>query len=163
MDEAPKSYRERQREARRAASALKRAREAEWQRLIALDAECRRLAKQAVRDQIRARGQKITDYSVREINLRAEALAPQFVELAKVRVEQLTFTCVGEFVMRNPSPSHRHQSVRTEALRQLLAWSVIVVSILSAAMLVWIATTAFKWLAGFFNNGAVLNHLRRRA
>jgi hypothetical protein len=52
--------------------------------------------------------------------------------------------------MRNPSPSYRHQSVRTEILRQLLAWSVIVVGILSAAMWVWIATTAFKWFAGFF-------------
>jgi len=46
-------------------------------------------------------------------------------------------------------PSHRHQSVRTEVLRQLLAWSVIVVGILSAAMWVGIAVTAFKWLAGF--------------
>jgi hypothetical protein len=91
MDEARKSYRERQREARRAATAQRKAQEAERRRQMWVISEAHRMSIAIVKDQIRARGEKVTDYSVREINERADeiAMGPWMILKAKARVEAL--------------------------------------------------------------------------
>ena len=90
MDEAPKSYRERQKEARRAASAQRRAEKEAWHRAVALRVECQRMAMQLVKDEIRANGEKYTDYSVKELRQRAkEFIGPWLVAKAQARVEQI--------------------------------------------------------------------------
>ena len=90
MDEAPKSYRERQKEARRAASAQRRAEKEAWQRAVALRVECQRMALQLVKDEIRARGQKVTDFEVKELRQHAEEyIGPWLVAKAQARVEQI--------------------------------------------------------------------------
>jgi hypothetical protein len=81
MDEAPKSYRERQKEARAAASAKRKAEKAAWKRMIALDLECRRMALQIVKDQVRASGRKVTDYSVQPVYSRRRSVEQRLIEL----------------------------------------------------------------------------------
>jgi hypothetical protein len=87
MDEARIPYAIRMKEARAAARAKRKAIEKERLRQLPLIATTNWLAKQAVRASIRAAGKKFTDYSVKEINLRAEALMPQFVEQARAKID----------------------------------------------------------------------------
>jgi hypothetical protein len=60
MVEAPKSYKERIREARAALRAQRLAEKAAWQRQIELHVEVRRMSLEAVKADIRARGDRIT-------------------------------------------------------------------------------------------------------
>ena len=57
----------------------------------AMISEAHRMSIAIVKDQIRARGEKVTDYSVREINERADeiAMGPWMILKAKARVEAL--------------------------------------------------------------------------
>jgi hypothetical protein len=90
MDEGRKSYRERQKEARRAASAIRKAREAELRRQRTIISEARRMALQIVKDEIRASGRKWTDYSALELRQRAEGYeGPWLMAKAKARIEAL--------------------------------------------------------------------------
>jgi hypothetical protein len=68
----PKSYRERMREARAAASAQRKAEKAAWQRRVELQVEVRRLAREAVLTCIRANGDKLSLYTPAQINARAD-------------------------------------------------------------------------------------------
>jgi hypothetical protein len=89
MDEAPKSYRERQKEARAAARAIRKARERERLRQLLPIFEAQRMARKAVRELIRAQGKKVTDYSVREINSAAVVIVPRFIEQARAKIEAM--------------------------------------------------------------------------
>jgi hypothetical protein len=83
------SYKERMKEERAHATAIRKAREAALRRQRMVISEAHRMSIAIVKDQIRARGEKVTDYSVREINERAEeiAIGPWLRLKAKARVE----------------------------------------------------------------------------
>jgi hypothetical protein len=87
----PKSYKERQKEARATARAQREATEAALRKQRTIISEAKRMSIAIVKDQIRARGEKVTDYSVREINERADEIAsgPWLRLKAKARVEGL--------------------------------------------------------------------------
>jgi hypothetical protein len=74
MDEAPKSYRERQKEARRIAREARKALEAERRAAFEKIAKARYDARKLVKKQIRDRGEKPTDYTLAEIHRLADAL-----------------------------------------------------------------------------------------
>jgi hypothetical protein len=68
MDEASKSYRERQKETRAAARAKREAEKAAWHRRIELMVECRRMALDLTQ------GQKISKYTLAQLRMRAEEM-----------------------------------------------------------------------------------------
>jgi hypothetical protein len=87
---ATQSYKERMKQERAAATAKRRAEKEAWQRAVALRAECQRMAIQLVKDEIRANGEKYTDYSVKELRQRAEEfIGPLLVAKAQARVDQI--------------------------------------------------------------------------
>ena len=84
MVEATKSYKERMREARAEARAKREAEKAEWHRQIELRYEIRKLAMDAVKAGIRARGDKLSLYSHAQLVIQANAMiGPWLVEQAK--------------------------------------------------------------------------------
>jgi hypothetical protein len=90
MDEAPKSYRERQKEARAIARAKREATEAALRKQRTILSEARRMALQLAKDEIRASGKKWTDYSALELRQRAEGYeGPWLLAKAQARVEQI--------------------------------------------------------------------------
>lgn len=81
------SYRERLRAERAAASAKRKAELAEWRDRVALRCEIRRLALLAVKDAIRASGDKVQLYSVAQLRARAdEYISAQLVAEAKAKI-----------------------------------------------------------------------------
>jgi hypothetical protein len=87
VEAKPKSYKERQREARAAASAKRQAEKAEWHRQIELMATIRRLSLDAAKATIRDRGDKVCDYSPAELRAQADAfIGPWLILKAKERI-----------------------------------------------------------------------------
>jgi hypothetical protein len=87
---ATQSYKERMKQERAAATAKRRAEKEAWHRAVALRVECQRMAMGLVKDEIRANGEKYTDYSVKELRQRAEEfIGPWLVAKAQARVEQI--------------------------------------------------------------------------
>jgi hypothetical protein len=74
MVEATKSYKERMRETRAAASAHRKAEKAEWQRETELRCEVRKLAREAVLTCIRANGDKLSLYTPAQITAWANTM-----------------------------------------------------------------------------------------
>jgi hypothetical protein len=88
MTEAKQSYAARQREARAAASAKRKAEREAWLRQVTLIAETRRLALQLAKDEIRASGRKVSNYTIAQLRSRAEAMiGPWLVAKARARIE----------------------------------------------------------------------------
>ena len=89
MVEATKSYKERMREARAEARAKREAEKAEWHRQIELRYEIRKLAMDAVKAGIRARGDKLSLYSHAQLITQAKAMiGPWLVEQAKRQIAE---------------------------------------------------------------------------
>ena len=85
---ATQSYKDRIKEERAQARAQRYAEKAAWLRQLTLIAETRRMALQLVKDEIRAKGEKVTDYSVKELRQRAEEMeGPWLVEKARARID----------------------------------------------------------------------------
>src|SRR6476660_1004577 len=85
MVEATKSYKERMREAR----AKREAEKAEWHRRAELRYEIRKLALDAVKAGIRARGDKVQLYSHAQLMAQANAMiGPWLVEQAKQQIAE---------------------------------------------------------------------------
>jgi hypothetical protein len=79
-----KSYKERMREARAAARAKREAEKAEWLRRAEIIAEARRMAMEAVKAGIRARGDRVQLYRYGELTAKANAMIGPF-PIAKAR------------------------------------------------------------------------------
>jgi hypothetical protein len=87
MVEAKQSYRERMKAERAEARAKRLAQEAKWREQMELMAEVRRWAREAVKTEIRARGDKITNYRYVEISAMAdEMISAQLVQDARDRI-----------------------------------------------------------------------------
>ena len=85
----PKSYKERQREARAAASAKRKAEKEAWRRGIELRAVVRRLSLDAAKATIRDRGDRVTDCSPAQLRVMADAfIGPWLVVQAKARIAE---------------------------------------------------------------------------
>ena len=88
MEEAKQSYATRQREARAAASAQRKAEREAWLRQVTLIAETRRLALQLAKDEIRASGGKVSNYTIAQLRSRAEEMiGPWLVAKARTRIQ----------------------------------------------------------------------------
>jgi integrase len=88
---ATQSYKERMRAARAAASAQRRAEKAEYRRRLELYCEVRRLALNAVKAGIRARGDKLSLYSHAQLVAQANAMiGPWLVAQAKRQIAERT-------------------------------------------------------------------------
>jgi hypothetical protein len=84
---ATPSYRERM----KAASAQRKAEKAAWQRRAELMATARMMALEAVKETIRARGDRVTHYSYAELRAQAdEMLGPWLILKAKERIAART-------------------------------------------------------------------------
>jgi hypothetical protein len=89
MDEAPKSYRERQKEARAQARAKREAEKAAWDRRIELMVVCRSMAMDLTKAEIRDRGAKISNYTLAQLRERAEEMiGPWLVAKARARIAE---------------------------------------------------------------------------
>ena len=100
MVEATKSYKERMREARAAASARRKAQKAEWRRQIELRAVVRRLSLDAAKATIRDGGGKVTDYDPAQLRVMAdEFIGPWLILKAKERIaaRKTVNTLCGQF------------------------------------------------------------------
>ena len=87
MVEATKSYKERMREARAAASARRKAQKAEWRRQIELRAVVRRLSLDVAKATIRDRNDQVCNYSPAQLRVMAnEFIGPWLVVQAKARM-----------------------------------------------------------------------------
>ena len=82
MVEATKSYKVRMREARAQASAQRKAEKAEWRRRVELRCEARRLALEAVKAGIKARGDKLQLYTRAQLSAMANELISPFPDRA---------------------------------------------------------------------------------
>jgi hypothetical protein len=88
---AAPSYRERMKAARAEARAKRQAEKAEWQRRIELRYEIRKLAMDAVKAGIRARGDKLSLYSHAQLVALANAMiGPWLVAQAKRQIAERT-------------------------------------------------------------------------
>ena len=74
MDEATQSYRERMKAQRAEARAKRDADKAEWHRRIELHVEVRRIAMAATKAAIRAKGDKLSLYSLAQLRAQADAM-----------------------------------------------------------------------------------------
>ncbi len=84
MVAATPSYRERMKAQRAAASAERKAQQAEWHRRLELSGEVRRLALNATKAAIRARGDKLQLYTAAQLKVMADAMiGPWLVEQAR--------------------------------------------------------------------------------
>ena len=89
MDEAPKSYRERQKEARAQARAKREAEKAAWHRRLELMVECRSMAMNLTKAEIRDRGQKLSSYTLAQLRQRAEEMiGPWLVAKARAKIAE---------------------------------------------------------------------------
>jgi hypothetical protein len=87
VEAKPKSYKERQREARAEASAKRQAAKEAWRRGIELRAVVRRLSLDAAKATIRDRGDRVTDYSPAQLRVMAnDFIGPWLVVQAKARI-----------------------------------------------------------------------------
>jgi hypothetical protein len=103
---ATQSYRERMKAARAEASAKRKAEQAEWHRQIELRCEVRRLALNAVKAGIRARGDKLSLYSHAQLMAQANAMiGPWLVEQAKRQIAE-----------RNSQHLHKSRSAEPQGL-----------------------------------------------
>ena len=86
---ATPSYKERMKAARAAASAERKAQQAEWHRRLELSVEVRRLALNATKAAIRARGDKLQLYSKAQLTAMANAMiGPWLVAEARARIAE---------------------------------------------------------------------------
>ena len=86
---ATPSYKERMKAARAAASAERKAQQAEWHRRLELSVEVRRMSMAAVKAAIRARGDKLCLYSHAQLVAQANAMiGPWLVAQAKARIAE---------------------------------------------------------------------------
>jgi hypothetical protein len=86
---ATQSYRERLKAQRTAASAKRKAEKAVWHRQIELRCEVRRLALNAVKAGIRARGDKLQLYSHAQLTVMAnELIGPWLIEQVKAQIAE---------------------------------------------------------------------------
>ena len=93
MVEATKSCKERMREAGAKARAKRDAEKAEWHRRAELRYEIRKLALNAVKAEIRARGDKLSLYSHAQLMAQANAMiGPWLVEQAKRQIAERNST-----------------------------------------------------------------------
>ena len=84
---ASPSYRERMKAQRAAASAERKAQQAEWHRRLELSCEVRRLALQATKAAIRARGDRVQLYTKAQLVAQANAMiGPWLVAEAKAKI-----------------------------------------------------------------------------
>jgi hypothetical protein len=91
MVEATKSYKERMREARAEASARRKAEKAEWRRRVELRCEVRRLALDAVKAGIKARGDKLRLYTRAQLSAMAnELISPFLIEQVRAQIAERT-------------------------------------------------------------------------
>jgi hypothetical protein len=89
VEAKPKSYKERQREARAAASAQRRAEKAAWQRRVELIITARMMALDAIKLTIRDRGDKVGNYSLAQLRAQAnEMMGPWLILKAKQRIAE---------------------------------------------------------------------------
>jgi hypothetical protein len=89
MVAATQSYRERMKAARAAASAQRKAEREAWHRRIELSVEVRRLALDAVKAGIRARGDRLSVYSHAQLVAQANAMiGPWLVAQAKAQIAE---------------------------------------------------------------------------
>jgi hypothetical protein len=89
MVAATQSYRERMAAARAEARAQREAEKAEWHRRIELSVEVRRLALDAVKAGIRARGDKLSLYSRAQLITQANTMiGPWLVAQARARIAE---------------------------------------------------------------------------
>ena len=94
VEAKPKSYKERQREAR--ASAKRQAEKAEWRRQIELMAVIKRLSLDAAKGAIRDRNDQVCNYSPAQLRVMAdEFIGPWLIVQAKARIAErnLRVTC----------------------------------------------------------------------
>lgn len=83
------SYRERMKAQRAALRAKRQAEQAEWRRRLELSVEVRRLALNATKAAIRARGDKVQLYTAAQLKVMADAMiAPWLVAQAKARIAE---------------------------------------------------------------------------
>ena len=93
MVAATQSYRERMKAARAEASAKRKAEEAEYRRQLELVCEVRRLALEAVKEEIRARGDKPQLYSRASLQAMAdESISPFLKAQARLKRMQMAWT-----------------------------------------------------------------------
>jgi hypothetical protein len=103
---ATQSYRERLKAQRAEARAKREAEKAEWQRQIELRCEIRKLALDAVKAGIRARGDKLQLYSHAQLVAQANAMiGPWLVEQAKRQIAE-----------RNSQHLHKSRSAEPQGL-----------------------------------------------
>jgi hypothetical protein len=94
---ATQSYKERMAAASAAASAQRRAEKAEWHRRLELSCEVRRLALNAVKAGIRARGDKLSLYSRAQLTVMAnELITPFLIEQVRARIAERSVRNVPE-------------------------------------------------------------------
>lgn len=132
---ASPSYRERMKAARAAASAARKAQQAEWHRRLELSCEVRRLALNATKAAIRARGDKLQLYSKAQlVTMANEMIGPWLIAQAKAGIAERT----GHFLSKlrtllrklsrflddhTPSPKHRRSCYATSASQHSLSSS----------------------------------------
>jgi hypothetical protein len=89
MNEARKPYAVRKKEERAAARAKREAEKAAWDRRIELMVECRMMAMNLTKAEIRDRGQKISKYTLAQLRQRAEEMiGPWLVAKARARIAE---------------------------------------------------------------------------
>jgi hypothetical protein len=104
MVAAKPSYRERMKAQRAEARAKREAEQAEWRRRIKLRCEVRRLALDAVKAGIRARGDKVHVYSRASLQAMAnELIGPWLIEQVKAQVAARTGHSLSQSVTTSPT------------------------------------------------------------
>jgi hypothetical protein len=89
MVEATKPYAVRMKEARAAARAKREAEKAAWHRRLELMVECRMMALDLTKAEIRDRGAKISSYTLAQLRQRAEEMiGPWLVAKARARIAE---------------------------------------------------------------------------
>jgi hypothetical protein len=113
---AIQSYKERMAAARAAASAQRKAERAAWLRQVELMVEVRRLAPDAVKAGIRARGDKVNLYSRAQLVTMANAtISDWLVAKARARITQRaahSVRNVREIRTRSSGQGHEHKEIQ---------------------------------------------------
>jgi hypothetical protein len=111
---ATQSYRERLKAQRAEARAKREAEKAEWQRQIELRCEIRKLALDAVKAGIRARGDKLQLYSHAQLVAQANAMiGPWLVAQAKAQIAARSVRNVPEIRTLAEGQGHDHRINRS--------------------------------------------------
>jgi hypothetical protein len=111
---ATQSYRERMKAARAEARAKREAEQAEWHRRAELRCEIRKLAMDAVKAGIRARGDKVQLYSHAQLVAQANAMiGPWLVAQAKAQIAARSVRNVPEIRTLAEGQGHDHRIHRS--------------------------------------------------